>query len=261
MLEARMNQAATLKKLLDAIKELVTDANFDCSDAGIGLQAMDNSHVALVALLLRSTGFEHYRCDRNHSLGISLASLSKILKCAGNEDVVTIKSEEDGDILSLVFESPNADRVSEYDLKLMDIDSEHLGIPETTYDAVVKMSSSEFQRICRDLMILSESVVIDCGKDGIKFSAAGDIGSGSVKLKQGSSVDDDADTATTIELNQAVCLTFSLKYLSNFTKATPLADTVTLSMSSEVPLLVEYKVADVGYIRYYLAPKIGEDEE
>ena len=29
---------------------------------GISLQAMDNSHVALVALLMRQDGFEHYRC-------------------------------------------------------------------------------------------------------------------------------------------------------------------------------------------------------
>lgn len=39
----------------------------------------------------------------------------------------------------------------------MDIDSEHLGIPETTYEAVVSMSSVRFQEICRDLQGLSES--------------------------------------------------------------------------------------------------------
>jgi proliferating cell nuclear antigen len=39
----------------------------------------------------------------------------------------------------------------------MDIDSEHLGIPETTYEAVVTMSSVRFQEICRDLQGLSES--------------------------------------------------------------------------------------------------------
>lgn len=39
----------------------------------------------------------------------------------------------------------------------MDIDSEHLGIPETTYDAVVTMSSAKFQEICRDLASLSDS--------------------------------------------------------------------------------------------------------
>jgi proliferating cell nuclear antigen len=42
-------------------------------------------------------------------------------------------------------------------MKLMDIDAEHLGIPETMYDATVKMSATEFQRICRDMQNLSES--------------------------------------------------------------------------------------------------------
>ncbi|CAG8723323.1 11648_t:CDS:1, partial [Scutellospora calospora] len=50
----RLTQGSLLKRLLDSVKELVTDANFDCSETGISLQAMDNSHVALVSLLLRS---------------------------------------------------------------------------------------------------------------------------------------------------------------------------------------------------------------
>jgi proliferating cell nuclear antigen len=32
-------------------------------------------------------------------------------------------------------------------------------------------------------------------------------------------------------------------------------------MSNDTPLLVEYKIEDMGYLRYYLAPKIGDDEE
>ena len=38
-----------------------------------------------------------------------------------------------------------------------------------------------------------------------------------------------------------------------------MSSTVTLSMSKEVPLVVEYKVGDMGHIRYYLAPKIEEE--
>jgi hypothetical protein len=64
MFEARLTQGELLKKIIDSIKDLVTDANFDCSATGFGLQAMDSSHVSLVALLLRADGFEHYRCDR-----------------------------------------------------------------------------------------------------------------------------------------------------------------------------------------------------
>jgi proliferating cell nuclear antigen len=69
MFEARLVQGSVLKKVLESIKDLVTDANFDCSATGYSLQAMDSSHVSLVALLLRSDGFEHYRCDRTMSMG------------------------------------------------------------------------------------------------------------------------------------------------------------------------------------------------
>jgi proliferating cell nuclear antigen PCNA len=119
-----------LKKLLDAIKELVTDCNLDCNDTGIALQAMDNSHVALVSMLLRAEGFDPYRCDRNVALGINLNSLAKVLRSAQNEDIITIKAEDSPDTLNLVFESQKAERMSEYDVKLMDIDSEHMGIPD-----------------------------------------------------------------------------------------------------------------------------------
>jgi proliferating cell nuclear antigen len=75
MFEARLVQGALLKKVLESIKDLVTDANFDCSPTGFSLQAMDSSHVSLVALLLRADGFEHYRCDRAISMGMNLANM------------------------------------------------------------------------------------------------------------------------------------------------------------------------------------------
>ncbi|KAJ9122621.1 hypothetical protein QFC22_002050 [Naganishia vaughanmartiniae] len=79
--------------------------------------------------------------------------------------------------------SPNSDRVGEYDMKLMDIDQEHLGIPDTQYDATITFSSTEFARICRDLSALGESVKIEVDKQGIRFSSDGEIGNGSVLLK------------------------------------------------------------------------------
>lgn len=47
MFEARLQQASLFKKILEAMKDLVTDTNFDCSSSGITLQAMDSSHVSL----------------------------------------------------------------------------------------------------------------------------------------------------------------------------------------------------------------------
>jgi len=244
---------------MEAVKDLLQDVIFDCGSSGITVQAMDQSHVSLVSLSLESDGFDPYRCDRNISLGINLVNLSKIMKCAGNDDIITMKAADDADVLNLVFESQNQDKVADYEMKLTDLDTEHLGIPDTEYSCVVKMPSGEFQRICRDLSHFGDSVVIACTKEGIKFSAAGDIGTGNIKLTQKASTDKE-DEAVIIDMSEGVCLTFALRYLNYFTKATSLSNQVTLKMSANVPLVVEYKIESMGSLKYYLAPKIEEND-
>ncbi|TFK37662.1 proliferating cell nuclear antigen, N-terminal domain-containing protein [Crucibulum laeve] len=367
MLEAKLAEAGTLKKLLDAIKELVTDANFECNEEGINLQAMDNSHVALVAVNLEAVGFKRYRCDRPMPLGVNLTSLTKVLKCAKDDDICTLKAADEADVLNLVYEAKNSDRIAEYDMKLMDIDSDTLGIPDTEYDARVTMPSAEFTRIVRDLSQLGESVRIEVSKEGVRFASEGESANGSVLLRQteevakvgkikaeskdddeegadddedddekakekkpkvkkerdedvemdedddveevnkpgedgeeeqdpeededdddeeggkkrkkksgpskpskkprtskasskskGKGKEDDEPAGVTIEMNQHVSLTFSLKYLVNFSKSASLCPKVQLMMSNDVPLLVAYDFGQ-GHIRYYLAPKIGDD--
>jgi proliferating cell nuclear antigen len=68
------------------------------------------------------------------------------------------------------------------------------------------------------------------------------------------------DEQTTITLFDKVNVNFAIKYLTQFSKATPLSKTVVLSVCNDAPLLVEYKMGDVGHLRYYLAPKIEEEE-
>ncbi|MCL4129069.1 UNVERIFIED_CONTAM: hypothetical protein GTU68_015382 [Idotea baltica] len=259
MFEARLVQGNLLRKVLDAIKELLKEASWDCADYGIQLQAMDNSHVSLVSVSLRAEGFDKYRCDRNIIMGMDLQSLGKILKCASNDDIITMMAQDDADTVNFLFESPSQEKVSDYSMKLMNLDQEHLGIPETNYFCIVNMPSGEFARICRDLSQFGDSIVIACTKEGVKFSANGDIGTANVKLAQTSNADNEED-AVVIDLQNPVTLTFACRYLNMFTKATPLSPTVTLSMSLDVPLVVEYKIADMGHIRYYLAPKIDDEE-
>lgn len=81
------------------------------------------------------------------------------------------------------------ERISAFNLRLLDIDSEQLGIPDSQFDATVKMPSSEFQRICRDLSAIGDTVTVSVTKDGVKFSASGDIGTAEITCRQSSSVE------------------------------------------------------------------------
>lgn len=98
---------------------------------------------------------------------------------------------------------------------------------------------------------------ISVTKEGIKFSVKGDLGTGNILRKTGKG--DKESEGTTVEMEEPVELTFALRYLNFFTKASPLSDKVVLCLSKDVPLRVEYEIENFGHIRYYLAPKIDED--
>eukprot|EP01035_Chromulina_nebulosa_P030565 gene30565-40615_t len=259
MFEARILQAIVLKKIIEAIKDLVGDVNFECSEHGITLQAMDSSHVSLVFVTLNAEGFDFYRCDQNTVIGINTITLSKILKCAGNDDIVTLKKLDDVDGLTLIFESSNKERVSDFEIKLMEIDTEAVGIPDTDYACNVRITSTKFEKIIKDLQIIGDACSISVqSKEGIRFSSNGDIGVGNIMLKHTTSVDKEED-AVVINLKEKVDLNFALRYLNFFTKATSLGNTVSISMSPDVPMVVEYPIDTLGFVRYYLAPKIDDD--
>lgn len=54
------------------------------------------------------------------------------------------------------------DKIADFEMKLMDIDSEHLGIPEAEYHAIVRMPSAEFARICKDLASIGDTGTVLC---------------------------------------------------------------------------------------------------
>lgn len=260
MFEARLVQGSILKKIIESVKDLVTEANLDCASTGITLQAMDSSHVSLVALNLRSDGFDKFVCEKSVSLGLNLALLSKVLKCADNDDVITIRAS-DSDSITFMFESKGQEKLSEFEMKLMEIDADHLGIPNTDYKCNIKMPSSEFQKICRDLAVLGETATIACSKEGVKFSVDGDAGTGNITRRQNVDSDKKEHEHTIIDMEEPVALKFALQYLSSFAKATPLSPQVHLHMSPGVPLVVEYPIENMGGVRFYLAPKIEEADD
>lgn len=105
MFVSKLKEGILLKKLIESIKELVTDINLDVTGGGISLQAMDSSHVALVTLSLTSDGFEEYRCDKQMTLGLNISNLSKIMKCAGNDDSIILRAEDEPSAINIQFEN------------------------------------------------------------------------------------------------------------------------------------------------------------
>merc|ERR550514_346650 len=207
---------------------------------------------------LRESAFTEFKCDRATSLGMNVESLGKVLKMCGPNDSLKLQAKQDGDSVNFQCESGEDDRIADFDLKLMEIESEHMEIPEQQYKVVAKMPSAEFQKICRDLKEFGETMQISASKEGLRFSVQGDLGSGNVMLKPRESTKVEEQVALTV--HEPVVATFALRYLNNFAKAAPLCGAVELGLGPDSPLLVKYDLdkADNGHMQFYLAPKIDE---
>lgn len=147
-----------------------------------------------------------------------------------------------------------------YELRMMDLDVEQLGIPEQDYQATFSMPSAEFTKIVKDLLIIGESVTIDVKKSGVTFRAEGEIGKSEVHLEKGEAVGD-SDESFDLQVNDPIELSFATQYLKKFTAAGPLSRDVTIALSADVPMVIAYEVEDFGHLKYFLAPKIDDDDD
>lgn len=107
MFNATLKEGAMLKKIVDSIKDIVSDINLDISMLGISLQAMDTSHVSLVVLVLNQEGFESFDCKEKISIGLSMQDLHKVLKCATNDDKIKLSLDESPSHLTIKFDNPS----------------------------------------------------------------------------------------------------------------------------------------------------------
>ena len=138
------------------------------------------------------------------------------------------------------------------------MDTEHLGIPDTKYNYIITLSSTEFSKICRELYSINETVNIETDKNYIKFYVNNENIGGGFTLEANDS--EDLDKQCIIKNDSLINLAFALRYLNMFTKASSIGQQVTLYISKEFPLMAEYKLAELGVLKFYLAPRISEDE-
>merc|ERR1712167_110073 len=173
-------------------------------------------------------------------------------KICGPNDSLKLKWDNDADIVNFQCEGAEEDRIADFDLKLMQIESEHMEIPEQQYKVVAKLPSAEFQKICRDLREFGETMQVQASKEGIRFSVQGDIGSGNVMLKPREA--EKPEDKVSLTVHESVTATFALRYLANFSKAAPLSGTVELCIGNDSPLSVKYELekSENGFLQFYL---------
>merc|ERR1719373_661266 len=144
------------------------------------------------------------------------------------------------EMCSLEFRGAEGKPSTSTELKLHDIESEHLGIPETEYATELIMPAAEFKRIVTLMKDIADQVTIMINTGGVEFSCTGDCGKVCVSHRIGG--DPDHPDSVTVWGYGGITQTFDLRFLEKFTKGGEFFDRVGISMSEEVPMQVSYKL-------------------
>ena len=105
-MEAKTIQANAFKTLIEALKEILNDANLEFDENGIKIKAMDSSHTVLVYLKLEASKFESYKCNNRVIIGVSMINFFKLIKTMCGNDTLTLFIEEDNpNVLGIKLEN------------------------------------------------------------------------------------------------------------------------------------------------------------
>jgi len=251
-LVACLGSATIFKKIIDSIRETVSqpEINFFFGPGGVQVQAVGPSHVSLLSLELKPSGFETYTCPQPVTLGLNIAGLSSFFKQVVKNDQVTILHVSGTRDCTFIIE--DGTRVSEFTMKLKHMESQTLQITEGVYASHWVMPSSALQRVCRDLKacVNNDNVHIAAKDNHLSFTGAGRYGRHRIVC--------DESMAKAISMNGPCDILFSLPYLHSFTKAGSLSNTLLLKLGEESPLMCGYELENLGFLNFYLAPKLKE---
>ena len=247
-LEITTVQSSAIRILFESLKDVLTDVNIHANYQGIKIISMDGSKSAIVHVKLLASQFEKFECPTPVVMGVNMMSLFKILKSIKNNDVITFIVTED--TTKLIIKIQNKEKQTEIisTLKLLDIDENLLHIPNIEFDSILTIPASDFQNHIRDLSVISSEITIKTDEESIILEVEGDFASQSIKINKKSA-------PLTLDKSKETCNTFNLKYLLLFTKSSNLCNTIEVYLKSNFPIIILYNVANLGQLKFCLAPK------
>lgn len=253
--EVKTVQAAAIKILVEALKELLTETCIEFDETGIKIIAMDTAHVVLVHLKLEASKFEYYHCPKRHTIGVNMLNLHKLIKTINSNDSLTLFIDEvDQNHLGIKIENSDKATRTTYKLNLYDLDNPQIKVDPAEFNSVITLLSSDFHKICRDMNNLAEFVEIRNINNQLIFKCSGEFAQQETIISDS----ENGSTITSKNANEIVQGVFNLKYLIMFTKCTNLCNVVELYLKNDYPLICAYNVASLGTLRLCLAPNAME---
>ena len=279
--------------IFQIIKSISEQISIHFTDEKLFIQTMDPSKVSVLEIAIRSSWFDFYSCQEdNLQIGINTGILHRILSSKektqtihfeyntenpGNEDKLFVNMVEvtpakelqinnegnvvsppSTDVSSVVSKNYKNVYNRYFEVPLINLENELMEIPSIDYEAEISLPSINFAILIHQLKGFGEVLNIKCNENDIQFiSKSTENGSMRVEIKI------DELTGFSIIEGENINVSFSLQYINTISAYSKISKMVELKIRRDYPIRVDYTFgeAEEGSIKFFLSPKIGEDDD
>ena len=247
-------QGNAFKLLTEALKEILTEANIQCDNTGLKIIEMDSSHTILVHLKLEADNFESFYCEKKFLAGVNMLNLFKLLRTLTNNDALTLFIDRNNtNQMGIRIENGEKNLLTTYHLNLIEVDEHAYQIPSVTFESIITMPSNEFNKICRDMINLSDVIEIKSISNQLIFACNGEFARQETVLGETNNGLTFSKSTNQHDIIQGY---YNLKHVVLFSKCTNLCNSIEIYMKNSFPIVIKFSIGSLGYLMICLAPKV-----
>lgn len=222
------------------------------------IQSMDKSHVCLADIEIKNTWFSVFDCSINNKISVDSVHFAILMNYALKHDTLELKYEDENDIDKLYINFLNGKENKGafdhfFELNLIDVDEDNLGIPEVDYDVEFTIEAKKLVEVLSELNTFGHDLNIKCSESVVELNAQGDT----TKLKVNIPVDDLDEYA--IAEGEETNISFSLSHLCKMCLSMKMSSTINVCISCEYPMALVYNLGNESKVSFFIAPKIKDN--
>ena len=252
LFRARTTQAYCWKLLAVLFQNNIRTACFEITHSGIKLRMMDTHKYVLLDMDLQAENFEKFTYNNNVPMfiGINMPHFHKMLKCIKKKDSIElyVDSSTPDDLNIKVIPPKDNNRVTISTIKIQNIQNIKVDVTDN-YGKPVIVLSSEYSKMCKDLVNISPVISIIHKGNSLKFFCD----AGNVYKRQvifGDNTDDDS-VSYTHEYRQD----FDTEKLTKITNISGLSNNIQIFSKEGAPLMIRSSVGSLGKLSIYIKSK------
>jgi len=255
-MQATIHNASEFKKLLDVVGSFDPQFNIKCSKDGIRFSCMDTARTSVINATLPTDYFQSYAYSADTGqieLGVKADCIKSLFKSAGKKDVLHLNKAAKSDFLSLQFDG--ADRQTTWDMKLMDIITDELSIPDLDANIECSIASSylsDWQK--RYTNITGTALEFAPFPDKMILTSAGDVGKVTTTICSN-------DQFSVVKFDGPKPVSLSPHSISLASKVCDLSSECDIFWSNGAPVGVKTTFGCSGTICMYFAPVMADEED